>query len=829
MEIFLLIKGIKMLKKKIIGFMLILFALNCFAQEPEGWYNGKPVLEIQFKGLQNISSSELDEIFKSYKKKPFSDELYWEILQKVYALDYFTDIVPKAIPADDKYQYVFLEFIVKEKPAVNSIVFKGNNNIRKADLLSAVKVKKGDIFNEVNIKNAERALKDFYIEKGFTKAEISSKTSEDKEKNSVNVEFFIKEGKTSVITKILFEGNSKFPEKALKKVLVSKEAWLLQKGFFREDALQADKSAIKLLYGEHGYIDAHVETIKKDIDTESDPQKDQITLTYVIMEGEQFTYAGVDFEGNYIFSTKELSEKFKLKKGDIFNLRKFETGFGDVANLYFENGYTGNYIDKKENRNTSTKEVSYTIIIVERERSHVENIIIKGNTKTKDHVILREILIKEGDVFSKTKLINSFRNLANLRYFSTVLPDVLQGSEPDLVDIVINVEEQSTAGIQFGVTFSGSPDPDTFPMSVFAQWEEKNLFGTGRELSASVNAASDTHSLILGLTENWFLGKPLSVGFNFSVSHKNLYTYQDIRYPFNNVPDPHTTMEEFNKNPSLSDAFKMLYDRLEFGLGMNSGYRWFPKFAIITLRGELNFGLVKNFYNSTLYRPAEEKIRNQQARWGLSNSLKIKLSVDDRDLTYDPSKGWFLSQEASFFGLFPKIEDEYFFQSDTKGEFYITLLDYPVSDIWNLKFVLGFYSGFSFQIPLTKRPISFDRMLYIDGAFKGRGWIGMGLQGAGTVMQSNWIEFRWPLAHGILSFDFFFDAVAVKNNLQNLKSLSINDYYFSFGPGLRFSIPQFPLRLMFANTFKSKNGKPVWGNGKGADWRFVLSFNRPNL
>ena len=196
-----------MLKKKIIGFMLILFALNCFAQEPEGWYNGKPVLEIKFKGLQNIETSELDEIFKSYKKKPFSDELYWEILQKIYALDYFTDIVPTAIPADDKYQYVFLEFTVKEKPAVKNIVFTGNNNIRKADLLSAVKVKTGDIFNEVNIKNAERALKDFYIEKGFTKAEISSKTSEDKEKNSVNVEFFIKEGKTSVITKILFEEN----------------------------------------------------------------------------------------------------------------------------------------------------------------------------------------------------------------------------------------------------------------------------------------------------------------------------------------------------------------------------------------------------------------------------------------------------------------------------------------------------------------------------------------------------------------------------------------------------------------------------------------------
>lgn len=818
-----------MFKKKIIGLVLAVFALACFTQEPEGWYNGKPVIGIQFKGLQNVESSELDEIFKAYKKKPFSEEIYWEILQKIYAFDYFSDIVPKAIPADDKYQSVLLEFVVKEKPAVKDIIFKGNNNIRKADLLSAIKVKKGDIFNEINVKNAERALKDHYIGKGFTKVEITSKTIDDKEKNSVNIEFSINEGKMSVISKILFEGNSKFPEKALKKVLVSKETWLLQKGFFKEEALQEDKAAIKLFYGEHGYIDAHVETIKKDVDSTSDPKKDQITLTYIIMEGEQFTYTGTEFQGNYLFSTEELSEKIKLKKGEIFNLKKFEMGFGEVGNVYYENGYTGNYIDKKENRNTATREVGYTIIIVERERSHVENIIIKGNTKTKENVILREILLKEGDVFSKTKIMNSFRNLANLRYFSSVLPDVLPGSEQDLVDVIINVEEQSTAGIQFGVTFSGSPDPDTFPMSVFAQWEEKNLFGTGRELSANINAASDVQSLTLGFTENWFLGSPLSVGFDFSVAHRTLYAYQDILYPFNDIPDPFYSMTEFNDNPSLAEAFKMKYDRLEFGIGMNTGYRWFPKFSIITLRGGVNFGVVKNIYNSQLYRPADEKIRKQEKRWGLSNSLKLKLSLDDRDLAHDPSKGWFFSQEISFFGLFPKIEDEYFFQSDTKAEFYIPLLDYPVSDIWNLKFVLGFYSGFSFQLPLEKKPISFDRLLYIDGAFKGRGWIGMGLQGTGTVMQNNWIEFRWPLAHGILSFDFFFDAIAVKNNLQDLKTLNINDYYFSFGPGLRFSIPQFPLRLMFANTFKSQNGKPVWANGKDADWRFVLSFNIPNL
>ena len=112
-----------MLKKKIIGLLFFLFAFACFSQSSEGWYNGKPLLGVQFKGLQNISISELDEIFKSYKKQAFSDELYWEILQKIYALDYFTDIVPKAIPADEEYSAVFLEFTVKEKPYISNILF----------------------------------------------------------------------------------------------------------------------------------------------------------------------------------------------------------------------------------------------------------------------------------------------------------------------------------------------------------------------------------------------------------------------------------------------------------------------------------------------------------------------------------------------------------------------------------------------------------------------------------------------------------------------------------------------------------------------------------
>ncbi len=800
--------------KKIIAIMISIFiSFVCFAQA-EDWYNGKEIINVTFKGLNSIESSELDEIFKPYKGKLFSDEIYWEILQKIYALDYFTDIVPKALPADNEYSSVFLEFTVKEKPSIKSIKYKGQNRIRRSKLESVTKIKKGDIYTESMMKSDAIALQEYYVSQGFAKAEVSAEAVKNEDDNNLDIVFNIKEGKLSVISAIEFEGNTKFTERALKKVLVSKAAGFIQKGPFKESALQEDKLAIKMFYGEKGYIDAYVESVKKDVDSTSDPTKNKITLVYVIVEGEQYKYGGTKFEGNYIFSSDELAERIKLQKGSVFNLKKFEIGFGSIMDLYFENGYTSNYIDKKESRDEENKEVSFVVMIVERERSHIENIIIKGNKKTKDNVIIRELLFHEGDVFSKKKYVSSFRNLFNLRYFSSIVPDVQQGSEQDLVDVIINVEEQNTANVQFGISFAGVSDPNSFPMSAFLKWEEKNLLGTGRELSVNLNAGSDEQTLNLGFTENWFLGTPLSVGFNFAVSHKRLFTAKDVMYPIG-VPDGNHQMK---------------YHQLSFDFGMNTGYRWTPDFAIITLRGGLNMSLIKNFYDAKLYRPVSASIRNKQAKWGFEDYLTIGLSLDDRDIMHDPSKGWYVSQTFTFLGLIPKIEDEYYFKSETKAEVYFTLVDHPVSDVWNLKFVLAFYSDFTFQVPTSSKPIGAYRRLNINGMLNGRGWLGFHPEtDGGNVMQYNWIEFRWPLAHGILSFDFFFDAIMVKKDLQDLNTLSINDYYFSFGPGLRFSIPQFPLRFLLANTFRSNNGKPYWGNGKGPDWRFVISMNIPNL
>lgn len=829
------------MRTKLIALLLLLFCIGgVFAQTADDWYQNKPIRTINFEGLKHVARSELDGLFTSYMGKNFTDEIYWEILQKLYALEYFDQITPIALPGDVNKNTVLLQFTVIEKPVVKNIKFIGNKKIRTADLLEKITLKEGDIYNELKSRLDERAIRDFSLEKGYANIKVSSEAIVNPD-NTISLRFTLSEGKQTVISALSFEGNRVMATKTLRGILKLKEAKLLNSGTFQESKLETDKAAIRSYYVERGYVDAVVENVIRVVDSDTNPEKNLLSLTFVIKEGEQYTYGGTTIEGNKIFGTEELLGKIRLKEGDVLNLNRFNEGYQAVADTYFENGYTSNYINRQEKRDNDRKRISYAITVVESERSHIEHIIIKGNTKTKDKVITREFTFEQGDIFSKAKLLESVRNLYNLRYFSTVVPDLSQGSEANLVDVVIALEEQSTASVQFGVTFSGSADADAFPLSVFIQWEDKNFRGNGQTVSANVTASPDTQSLSLGYSENWFLGSPLTVSFNASIAHKKLYAYQDVLFPFFNdddfdeygiIPDPFTSYDDYQNNLyDIDSSYRMKYDRWEYGIGTSTGYRWMPKIANVTLRGGLNFSVVQNVYDGAVYRPADKGIRDQHGKWVWANSIWTRLSLDKRDLNYDPSTGWFTSEQLTLNGLIPNIETAYYLRSDTKGEVYFKLLDVPLTDTWNLKIVLAGYSGISFQRPVGNNPISDTNKLYIDGMFIGRGWNNLYTNTAvrGNLMINHWLELRVPLAPNVIAMDWYFDAVAIKPELQDISSLSLNDYYFSYGPSFRFLIPQFPLRLMLANTFRIQNGDFEWGNGKGPDWKFVLSFNIANL
>ena len=457
-------------------------------------------------------------------------------------------------------------------------------------------------------------------------------------------------------------------------------------------------------------------------------------------------------------------------------------------------------------KNSDTHEISYVLYIRESVRSHIENIIIKGNTKTKDYVILREIPIQSGDIFSRDKIINGLRNLMNLQYFSNVVPDTQVGSEPNLVDLVFTVEEQSTTTLNFGASFSGMTDPDTIPISVYTKIENSNLGGEGKSLSGSINFSNTEQSFDFTYGQNWIGKIPLAFQSSMSFAHDNSTTAINMWKPDMDL----TQKYYYTKYTGWS---------VNFSNGLSR--RWTPNFAILTLSTGLSNNLTDNIYDESLYVPVDQGTSAYANRIGLMNSVWTSFSIDDRDLNYDPSKGWFASERLAWYGLIPVLEKEFFLRSDTKLEGYLTLCNIPFGDKWNLKLVLAEYAGFSALFPVNSTITNSNR-LYVDGILNGRGWTNAYKTNKGQVMFSNKLELRMPIVPNYLGLTGFWDAAFVKPTVADISTLSLGDWYFSLGPGLKILMPQFPLHLLFAFKYQYVDNKFTWDDSV---FEFVLSFN----
>ena len=784
-------------------------SVSAFSQENSDWYVGKTISQISFEGLRSVKKSEVSGVTGSFIGKTFEDSLYNDILDRLYALGYFEDIEPYAKHDPKSPDKMILVFTVKEHAVISSIEFKGNKKIRNNELRDNITAKAGDVFLDSAILLDERALRDFYIKKGYSNVRVSYTSEENAD--GVKVIFHIIEGSGTVITSIKFSGNTVFSERTLKGKISLKEEGFMRDGAFQRASLETDKQTIIAYYLTRGYADARIVDVIQESSINEKKAREEMSLVFIIQEGEQYTFSGLTISGNEIFSTDKLMSFIKLKNGDVFNQTKFQEGLSNLTNLYYENGYMSNEFYPAINKDSERHTIGYSLSIVERSRAHIENIIIKGNTKTKDYVILRELPVKPGDVFSRDKIMAGMRNLYNTQYFSSIVPEPVSGSESNLVDLVITVEEQSTTSLQFGMTFTGIEDPDDFPISLFFKWQNSNLRGLGKTISAGVNASTSDQSVDFSYSQSWLFNKPIQFSESLSLFHS----------------DTSALLANWLASGTLDDDYYYYgYESWGASLSSSVGHRWNPPFAILTVVGGMTNTVTDNLYDQNLYIPIDSGVNKYAERFGLKNSIYASISLDDRDINYDPSTGWFVNQRLAWYGLIPDVEHEFYLRSDTKLESYLKLFDIPVAGgYWNFKAVLAAYTGFSAIFPVPGTLFGSSSKVYIDGMFNGRGWTDIYNDVRGKAMLSNRIELRIPIFTGVIGLDGFFDAVAVKEEPEQMfNDLSIEDFYFSFGPGLRFLVPQFPLHLLFANKFRVQDGDVVWDS----KWQFVLSFNMTN-
>ena len=797
--------------------------------ESDDWYYGKPIREIRFNGLKNFTEGELRGITSKYIGEVFSDDVFADLINRLFAVDYFEDISPSAVPADSGYKTVRIVIDVVEKPVVRKIRIIGNRRIRPSALTDIMALKEKEIFDESKVSSDEAAVRNYYLSKGYSEVEVSSEFTNDGD--GVVVTYNVKEGHQTVIKEILFTGNRMVSARTLRSKLTMKKNSFFRRGGFQEATIEQDKKNIALYYAENGYVDINIINVTQESEYNEKQGRQEVTLTYNLEEGSRYTFDGITVSGNKVFSSDELESLVKMKKGDVFNATKLQEGITAIQSKYYDNGYWSNQFIPQVDRDSNAKTVGYRIYIQEGGRSHVESLTVSGNAKTKDEVILREMPIETGDIFSNEKVSMGLRSLYNLQYFSSILPEVTPGSEDNLVDINLNVQEQSTRSLQLGLTFTGTSATNAFPISLMAGVSDSNMFGEGKTGSVSASLASNQQSLTLGYGQNWLFGKPISNNISLGYTHS---TYYAPRLAF--MPDGST---------NFSNYYMQFYQH-KITVADSLARRWAQKWGTFILSGGISTALLTNIYDGDTYIPAYESISNYHNTWNPRNSVYTQVSFDGRDYFFNPSKGWFVSQRLTWIGLLPKGalffpddfgETEFILRSTTVAEKYFTLLNAPLTDSYNLKIVLAGISTFTMQRPYFDSGISSANQLSLDGMIATRGWeISDMDEGEGNVTWTNSIELRVPIFPNALAFDFFFDASTVKKNISDISDIdNARDWYFSFGPGLRLTMQQLPLRLFFVNNFKYEDGSIVWKDKTGdtlqrfmEGWHFVLSITSPN-
>ena len=603
--------------------------------------------------------------------------------------------------------------------------------------------------------------------------------------------------------------------------------------------------------------------IEQDIVESDEDGRVFYTLLVIIDEGEQFTLGEVNFLGNQIYTDDELQEQLRMMKGDVLNLDRFEADYQRIVNLYYDDGYVFNTISRAETRDDENNIISFNIQIIERDRAHIERIVIRGNTKTKDRVILRELPFEVGEVFSASQIRRGILNLYNLQFFSNILPETPPGSSEGLIDMIINVEEGQTADIRFGLAFGGTSE---FPISLQLGWQDRNFLGNGNTFGINVLASFIQQQVDFNFVEPWLGDERTSFGINLGFNHSTVSGVpQDILTPIfgdndsNAVPDPFTGQylfseeTEFNGQtyragdpfpsvPTSDDLqayslvtdyefaggalalippeYLMQYEFWSAQVGLSLGRRIPTQAGLVRLATGLSTGIEFIDYNPDIFRPFDPLTRDGLHRIGVVNRLLLRAALDDRDLFYNPSSGYYLGQVFTLTGGF-LFGDRHYIRSDTRGEIHFTLFDIPVSEEWNFKFVLGLQTLFSTVVPHFFVPEPYNEqeqpvassldLLYIDGVFFGRGWP-RALNG--EALWDSIIELRMPIAEQIVWLDLFFETAVLWQNIEDIPSIPLEDELrFTIGGGVRFTIPQFPIRLYFTKRFAINNGQVAWQTG----------------
>ncbi|HEY9172631.1 MAG TPA: outer membrane protein assembly factor BamA [Verrucomicrobiae bacterium] len=766
-------------------------------------------------------------------------------VRSLYATGQFYNVRVTEDRTDDG---VVLTYVVQGNPLLTDLKFQGNKKFSDAKLKKTISSKAGSPLSERKLFTDSQEIQKLYQKKGYPNTTVKYVLAIDEAAGRGSATFEITESRKVKIEHIEFAGATAFKQSKLRKVLKKTRehwmfSWLTGNGFFKDEEFEDDQELLRSFYREKGYIDFEIKDVKFE-----HPTPKTMSIRFEVFEGKPYQLGDVSFRfvdnsgapaGTSMLPTnavqpgfkretkpptgvdrrawydaQHFNRAFKMKAGDTFTPVGLSNNAVAIENFYGARGHidvtpgTGNLRTRRvPNTERNTMDLEYSIN--EGQKSYIEKIEIRGNTKTKDKVIRRELAVSPGETFDMVRVKLSEARLKGLQYFEKVELKADPTEIPSRRNLLVAVEEKTTGNIGVGAGFS-SIDAVVgyveYSQGNFDLMKPPLFTGGGQKFRLRVQLGTERQDYIMSFIEPWFLGRKLALGVD--LYHRNL-SYQ---------------------------SYGGLYDEMRSGASVSLRRTLWNDFAIGGISYTIeNVGIDLDPYlhparfieddipgNNTLPGRFDEANAPSalfaEAGHSLVSRFGVSLAYDTRNSTFLPNRGQRTELSAEAAGPWPG--DKNYWKTEMRTAWYFKGLftghvlevigrggladsygDTDVVPFYDRYYLGGLYSlrGFKYR-EISPREPGFDEPI------------------GGNTFWFGSVEYSIPIIEK-LRFALFYD---IGNVGSDLFDWNFKDYSDNWGFGLRLNLPIGPLRLDYGiplNYDKRYSG----GDGR---FQFGVGYSR---
>lgn len=467
-------------------------------------------IDVQYSGPATVSKESILAHIRTAVGQPYSDSVVEDDIRSLYKTGVIQNVRIFAQPQEDGVKVIVA---VQTRQILRELVIDGAHRVSAKKLRKEIAVKLNAPVNEDELQKARQKMVDAYQTKGFTDVSIDFRVEPiDASRGTARAIYTINEGVKGAVKQIEFEGNQHFSDRILRKQMKTRGKTMIsfvdKSGRLDEVQLQQDLDSIKEYYQNHGYIDVEVKEISRE------RKKGPLIITIGINEGTQYHVNKLSFSGYKETTEDKIRKVIKMKEGAVYSPKQLHDDAKALADNYGAGGYV-DLVVLPQGMPVGQGLIDVHYKIDEGNRSFVERINIIGNTRTKDKVIRREVLVAPGDVFNTVRVDTTKKRLENLGYFTKVETYPEETGVEGRKDLVIQVEEKRTGSLNFGAGYSTIDQLIGFVELTQSNFDITNwpgLTGGGERFRAKAQVGSQRKDFIVSLTEPYFLDRRISLG-----------------------------------------------------------------------------------------------------------------------------------------------------------------------------------------------------------------------------------------------------------------------------------------------------------------------------